>query len=141
MVAVAVATPAAAASTDDVGAFVLAGSCGNAGISRPGFTVRSGSGGLPVDTTILITGRGVSSIGVFTATPGIATITPLSSTARLATLVSPLPAGSLLGLRTTLSTTTAFTLDARATLPEGYVGTGATSAASVSSNEFVCAPG
>jgi hypothetical protein len=138
VVAVAVATPAAAASTDDIGAFVLAGSCGNAGITGPGFTLRAGSGDVPVGTTIVIVGSRVASIGVFTATSDIVTISSPSSTARLVTFIGPLPAGAFLGLRTTLSLTTAFVLTATLTLPDGYVGSGAKSAASVSSDRVFC---
>ncbi|MCJ1674713.1 hypothetical protein MT355_15750 [Rathayibacter sp. VKM Ac-2929] len=138
VVAVAVGTPAAAASGLDVGAFVLNGTCGSPGILGPGFTLTAGSADLPVGTTITIVGSGVANIGVFTATPSIATITSPSSTTRFVTLTGPLLAGSTLGLRTTLSVTSAFTLNATTTLPEGSVGTGAKSTASVRSDRVFC---
>lgn len=138
VVSLAVATPASAASGVDVGAYVLLGSCGLPGVVGPGFTLTAGSGDLPVDTVIIVTGRDVANIGVFSATPRIATVTVLSGTSRLITLTSPLAAGAVLGLRTTLSTSVPFTLNAVVTLPDGYTGTGAKSTGSVDSTYAGC---
>ncbi|MCJ1688621.1 hypothetical protein [Rathayibacter sp. VKM Ac-2927] len=136
VVAVALASPASAASSVDVGAFTVTGSCGTPGILGPGFRVVAGSGDLPVGTTILINGTGVRDIGVFKATPAIAFISVLSGTARQATLTSALPAGTTLALRTNLSTSTQFTLNAVASLPDGYAGTGS-KASGTAQNTFV----
>lgn len=138
VVALAVASPAAAASTVDVGAYALRGSCGAPGVLGPGFTLTAGSAALPVGTTIVITGSGVANIGVFRVTGGTATVTVLSGTSRLITLTSELAAGAMLAMRTTLSTSVAFTMNAVATLPDGFTGTGAKSAANVSSTLISC---
>jgi hypothetical protein len=139
VIALAVASPAAAASVVDVGAFALQGSCGTLGFLGPGFTLTAGpTASLPVGTTITITGSGVPNIGVFSVTGGTANVTVLSGTSRLITLTSELPAGATMAFRTTLSITNAFQLNAVATLPDGYSGTGAKTAANVSSTLILC---
>lgn len=139
VIAAAVAMPLAAASTIDVGAFSLRGSCGILGVLGPGFTLTAGLTALPVGTTIIVTGSGVANIGVFSPTGGTATVSVLSGTARLVTLTSALPAGATIALRTTLSITVAFTLNAIVSMPGGYVaGTGAKSSATVSSTLILC---
>ena len=75
VIAAAVATPLAAASTVDVGAFALDGSCGVLGVLGPGFTLTAGpTTPLPVGTSILINGTGIANIGVFSVTGGTATV-------------------------------------------------------------------
>ncbi|MEU4016767.1 hypothetical protein AB0E56_16005 [Microbacterium sp. NPDC028030] len=139
VIAAAVATPLAAASVVEVGAFSLDGSCGTLGLLGPGFTLTAGpSTPLPVGTSITITGSGVANVGVFSVTGGTATVNVLSGTSRQITLTSALPAGATIAFRTTLSITVAFTLNAAATLPAGYSGTGAKSAGSVSSTLVLC---
>ncbi|NRG40731.1 hypothetical protein HRK28_07315 [Rathayibacter sp. VKM Ac-2835] len=141
VVAVAVGTPAAAASAGDVGAFVLAGRCAVPGIRGPGFTLTAGSGDLPAGTRIVITGRGVANIGTFRATPEIASIEVLSGTARVAVLTSPLTAGATVSLITTLSSTVRYGLAAMVELIDGTVGTGSKNSASVEQSVSICSAG
>ncbi|MBF4461505.1 MULTISPECIES: hypothetical protein [unclassified Rathayibacter] len=138
-VAVALATPAAAASNVDVGAFLLTGSCGILGVLGPGFTLTaSGTAPIPAGTTVTIIGSGVANIGVFSVTGGAASVIVLSGTGRQITVTAPLPAGATIAFRTTLSTSVAFRLNAVAELPEGYSGTGAKTAATVNSTLILC---
>jgi hypothetical protein len=135
------AAPAHAASepVSDVGAYALRGSCGVLGLQGPGFTLTAGpDASLPVGTTVLITASGVANSGVFSVSGGMAQVTTLSGTVRLITLLAELPAGATLSMRTTLSITTPFNLNAVATLPEGYTGTGAKSDGTVSSTQILC---
>ncbi|WP_223626583.1 hypothetical protein [Microbacterium sp. EST19A] len=139
VIAAAVATPLAAASTVDVGAFSLDGTCGVLGVLGPGFTIQAGpTTPLPAGTTITITGGGVANIGVFSITGGTANVNVLSPTSRSIVLTAPLAAGATLAARTTLSISVAFTLNGAATLPAGYTGTGGKSAGSVSSTLILC---
>ncbi|GAB3634000.1 hypothetical protein GCM10027421_33530 [Microbacterium shaanxiense] len=139
VIAAAVATPLAAASVIDAGAFALRGSCGILDLLGPGFTLEAGpTTPLPVGTTVTITGSGIASIGVFSVSGGTAVVAVLSSTSRQVTLTTPLPAGATIALRTTLSITVAFQLNAVVTLPPGYSGSGAKTAANVSSTLILC---
>lgn len=139
VVAVAVATPSAAASIVDVGAFQLEGSCGALGLLGPGFTLRAGATTpLPVGTTVTITGSGVANIGAFSVSGGTATVNVLSGTSRQITLTAAVPAGATIAFRTTLSISVAFVLNAVATLPTGYSGTGAKTAGNVTSTLILC---
>lgn len=139
VIAAAVATPLAAASLADVGAFALAGTCGTLGLLGPGFTLTAdATTPLPVGTTVTVTGSGVANIGVFSVTGGTATVATLSGTSRQITLTSALPAGATIAFRTTLSITVAFQLNAVATLPSGFAGTGAKTAGNVSSTLVLC---
>ncbi len=139
VIALAVATPAAAASDVDLGAYALNGSCGTLGLLGPGFTLTAGpTEPIPVGTTVLINGSGVANIGVFSVTGGTATVSVLSGTSRLITLTSAVPAGATIAFRTTLSITVAFTLNGTTTLPTGYVATGAKPAGSVTSTLVLC---
>ncbi|NQX04538.1 hypothetical protein HQQ82_06960 [Rathayibacter sp. VKM Ac-2856] len=139
VVAVAVATPSAAASIVDIGAYALRGSCGTLGLLGPGFTLQAGpTAPLPIGTTVTITGSGIANIGVFSVSGGTATVNVLSGTSRQIVLTSEVPAGATIAIRTTLSITVAFQLNAVATLPTGYVGTGAKTAANVSSTLILC---
>jgi large repetitive protein len=123
----------------DLGAYHINGSCGVLGVLGPGFTLTAGPAApLPVGTSVLITGSGVANIGVFSVTGGTASVTVLSSTSRLITLTSALPAGATIAFRTTLSITVAFTLNAATTLPTGYVGTGSKPAGSVNATLVLC---
>lgn len=137
-IALAVAVPAASASTVDVGAFSLDGSCGALGTLGPGFTLKAGTGDIPAGTTISITGTGVANIGVFSVTGGTATVSVLSGNSRLITITSPVPAGATIAFRTTLSITVAFTLNAVATLPADFTATGAKTTAAVTSTLVLC---
>ena len=139
VIAVAIATPLASASDLDVGAYTLTGTCGVPGSSGPGFLLTAGpTTALPIGTSVLIIGRGVANIGVFSVQGGTANVATLSSTARQVTLTAALPAGNTLSMRTTLSTTVTFNLDAGASLPDGYVSTGAKTTASVVSSFEIC---
>jgi hypothetical protein len=138
VIALAAATPARAASVSDVGAFALGGSCGTIGILGPGFTLTAASAPLPVGTILIITGAGVSNIGVFTVSGGSASVVALSGTSRLITLTAELPADATMSFRTTLPVGSSFTLDAVVSLPSEYVGTGSKSAGSVSSTTQFC---
>ncbi|MCS5716785.1 hypothetical protein N1027_01395 [Herbiconiux sp. CPCC 205763] len=140
VIALAVATPAAAASGDtDLGAYHLNGSCGTLGLLGPGFTLTAGpTEPLPIGTTVTITGSGIANIGVFSVTGGTANVNVLSNTSRQITLTSAVPAGATIAFRTTLSISVSFTLNAVTTLPSGFVGTGGKPAASVSSTLILC---
>lgn len=137
-VAVVVATPAFAASTNELGAYHLNGSCGILGVLGPGFTLTAGSAPLPVGTTVTIFGSGIFNIGTFSVTGGVASVNVLSPTSRQVTLTAALPAGATLALRTTLSISVAWTLTGSVTVPEGYTGTGAKTTGSVSSTLILC---
>jgi hypothetical protein len=140
VIAVAAASPLAAASTaTNVGDFSLAGSCGVLGVLGPGFTLTAGAAPLPAGTVINITGSGIANIGVFSVTGGTASVNVLSPTSRQVTLTAPLAAGATLDLRTTLSLSVAFTLNASTTLPSGYVaGSGAKQSGTVTSTLVLC---
>ncbi|WP_028474130.1 hypothetical protein [Nocardioides alkalitolerans] len=138
-VAVVSAAPAFAASAVDVGAFALRGSCGTLGLLGPGFTLQAGpTTPLPVGTSVIITGSGVANIGVFSVSGGTADVQVLSPTSRQITVTSAVPAGATIAFRTTLSISVAFQLNAVATLPSGYSGTGAKTAGNVSSTLILC---
>ncbi len=139
IIAAAVATPLAAASFTDVGAFALRGNCGVLGVLGPGFTLQAGpTAPLPVGTTVAIVGSGIANIGAFGATGGTATSRSSPATSRLITLTAELPAGATIAFRTTLSISVAFQLNAVATLPTGYSGSSAKTGASVSSTLILC---
>lgn len=128
-----------AASNGDLGALRLDGSCGVMGVLGPGFMLKAGPDqALPVGTTVVIIGSGVANIGVFSIAGGSASVTVLSGTSRHITLTAALPAGATMELRTTLSITVPFTLNAITSLPAGHVGTGAKLAGGVSSTLILC---
>lgn len=140
VIAVAAATPLAAASGDvNVGAFSINGTCGVLGTLGPGFLLKAGpTTPLPVGTIIDITGSGVAIIGVFSITGGTATVTVVSRTQRQIVLSSSVAAGATLAMRTTLSISVAFTLSATVTLPSGYTQTGAKTSGGVNSTLVLC---
>ena len=140
VIAVAAATPLAAASTaTNVGNFALNGTCGVLGVLGPGFTLTAGSAPLPVGTIINITGSGIANIGVFSVTGGTATVNVLSGTARQITLTAPLAAGATMDFRTTLSISVAFQLSAASTLPSGFIaGAGAKQSGGVNATLILC---
>ncbi|MFJ4166424.1 hypothetical protein ACIPY5_12800 [Microbacterium sp. NPDC089698] len=140
VIAVAAATPLAAASTaTNVGNFALNGTCGVLGVLGPGFTLTAGNVALPVGTIINITGSGIANIGVFSVTGGTATVNVLSPTSRQITLTAPLAAGATIDFRTTLSISVAFQLAASTTLPTGFVaGSGAKQSGGVNATLILC---
>lgn len=140
VIAVAAATPLAAASTaTNVGNFALNGTCGVLGILGPGFTLTAGNVALPTGTIITVTGTGVANIGVFSITGGLANINVLSPTSRQITLTSPLAAGATMDFRTTLSISVAFQLSATTALPTGFVaGSGAKQSGGVNATLILC---
>ena len=138
-VTVTAAAPAFAAASADLGAFRLEGSCGVLGVLGPGFVLRAGPTALPVGTIVTVTGTGVANIGVFGVTGGTtADVSVLSPATRSIILTSPLPAGSRIEFRTTLSISLAFTLTGAATLPPGYTAQGAKTTAAVRSTLVLC---
>lgn len=143
MVAMAIAAPSAAAASgeDDLGAYRLQGDCGLFALQQPGFTLTAGPvRDLPVGTTVLIVGDGVASIGRFTVSGGSADANVVSPTAAQFTLIAPLPAGARMAFRTSLSSTSRWKLDASVTVPDGYVGSGAKTTATVASTLQGCVP-
>lgn len=139
VIAAAVAAPAASASTSELGALQLNGSCGVLGVLGPGFTLTaSATAPIPAGTVITITGTGIANIGVFSVTGGLASVAVLSGTSRQITLTAPLPAGATLNLRTTLSISVAFGLNASVTLPTGYTATGGKLSGNVNSTLILC---
>ena len=139
VIAAAVAAPAAAASSVELGALHLDGTCGTLGVLGPGFTLTAGpTQPLPVGTTIAISGSGVANIGVFSVTGGTASVSVLSGTSRLITLTAELPAGATIAFRTTLSISVAFQLNGTVTIPTGYTATGAKTTAGVNSTLILC---
>jgi len=142
VIAAAVAAPAASASTSELGALALNGSCGVLGVIGPGFTLTaSATAPIPAGTVVTITGSGVANIGVFSVTGGLASVNVLSGTDRQITLNADLPAGATLNLRTTLSISVAFGLSATVTLPSGYTATGGKLTGSVNSTLVFCNAG
>ena len=137
-VTLASAAPAFANSVTDVGAYQLSGTCGTLGILGPGFVLTAGSQPLPVGTSVTITGSGIANIGVFSISGGTANVAVLGGTSRQVTLTSELPAGATLAMRTTLSITVAFRLNAVSTLPSDYTASGAKTSAQVSSTLILC---
>ncbi|NQX35871.1 hypothetical protein [Herbiconiux sp. VKM Ac-2851] len=136
VVALGVATPLAAASTIDVGAYRVTDSCSVPGSGRPGFLLTAGPiASLPERTTITVSVTGVTTIGELTVTGVGAIVNDVSATSRLIVLTSPLPAGATMTISTTLSTSisTRWTLRAVSTLPRDYVATGATTESSFGS--------
>ncbi|WP_148043251.1 hypothetical protein [Flexivirga caeni] len=139
VIATAAAAPSASASTTDLGALQLDGTCGTLGVLGPGFTLTASSkAAIPAGTVINITGSGVANIGVFSITGGTASVSVLSSTSRSITLAAALPAGATLAARTTLSISVAFTLSASLTLPDDYTATGGKQSGSVNSTLVLC---
>lgn len=136
VVALGIATPLAAASVIDVGAYRLTNSCSVPGSGRPGFLLTAGpTASLPEGTTITVSVTGVTTIGDLTVTGVGAIVNDLSTTSRLIVLTSPLPAGATTTISTTLSTsiTTRWTLRAVSALPRDHVATGATTESSFAS--------
>lgn len=140
VLALAVASPAAAASVVDIGAFGFVGTCGVLGVHGPGFIIMpSATAPIPTGTTIVITGSGVSNIGAFSATPsGYTSIAVLSSTSRMVMVIAPIPAGVSVALRATLWTSVQFTLNSAVAVPDAYSATGAKTAGTVSSTVARC---
>lgn len=139
VIAAAIAAPAASASTVDIGAFNLNGNCGVLGLIGPGFVLTaSATAPIPAGTVINITGSGVANIGVFSVTGGLASVAVLSGTGRMITLTADLPAGASLEMRTTLSISVAFNLNAAAVLPTEVVGTGSKASGNVSATLILC---
>ncbi|MBP2411539.1 hypothetical protein JOF48_000338 [Arthrobacter stackebrandtii] len=139
VIAAAIAAPAASASGLDAGAFALNGTCGVLAVLGPGFTLTaSATAPIPAGTTIAVSGSGIANIGVFSITGGLASVSVLSGTDRLITLDADLAPGATLEMRTTLSISVAFTLNAVATVPAGDTATGAKTSANVSSTLILC---
>lgn len=141
VIAVAVSTPAMAASGVDVGAFTLNGTCGVLGVVGPGFLLSSADEPLPAGTTISITGSGIADIGIFTSDDIDAGVAVLTPTSRQITLNEELPANSTVAFRTTLSIDAEFALVGVAALPTGYTATGAKTVGTVDSTAVLCSAG
>ncbi|MEE2567943.1 hypothetical protein V1638_00820 [Pseudarthrobacter sp. J64] len=139
VIAAAIAAPAASASVLDAGAFNLDGTCGVLGLLGPGFLLTAAdTAPVPAGTVITITSSGIANIGVFSLTGGAAVVNVLSADSVQIVLTGDLLPGETLAMRTTLSITVAFTLNAVATLPAGYIGTGSDSVGQVSSTLILC---
>jgi hypothetical protein len=139
VITVATAAPAFAVSSSDVGAYTLTGTCGVLGVQPPGFVLMASStSDLPVGTVVNISASGIANAGTWTTTGGSATVTVVNATTRQITLTAPLPAGGALDMRTTLSITTAWTLNASTVLPSGYTSTGGKASASITSTLVLC---
>lgn len=138
--AAAVAAPLATASDVIVGDFAIEGTCGTVGELGPGFTLTaSPTVALPVGTSFLIVGSGVTNVGVFTLTGGAATVSNLGGQVRMVELTAALSAGQTLAVRSTLSLSVTFTIIAFVTLPDGFqAGPDAKEAASVTSTSSIC---
>jgi len=126
VLAMTAATPAQAASQPDVGRYTLTGSCGllHLGAVQPGFTLSPGTEPLPIGTQIVLVRSGLLSIGVIETDSGLASVTAgANNRTRVVTLTSPLEPGETLNIRSLLSLTIAFRIDATVTLPQGYTAT------------------
>ncbi|OOB89630.1 hypothetical protein [Rathayibacter sp. VKM Ac-2630] len=145
VVAVAVATPSAAASPDTAGAFQMNGTCGLVGVLNPGFVLQaSATAPLPQGTTITITRGGGLNVGVFDVTGGAVTLSLNTTSTKGYTLTAPLAAGASISFRTLLQLTVATTvITASVTLPAGYVaGAGAKAAGTLTDSLLIsCAEG
>ena len=127
VIAVAAATPLAAASTATaVNGFQVNGVCGLLGAVAPGFNIAAGSSPLPVGTQITITtgGVNVSLIGLG-AQSGLATVAVGGTGTQIITLTQALPANTTLSARWLLNVSALSTVSATLSLPTGFVaGTG-----------------
>lgn len=144
VIAAAVATPLAAASGDvEVGAFTVNGDCGVLGLGLLATGVEitaSPTAPLPAGTSIALTGTGLANVGVVSVTGGLASVSVVSPTTRNIVLDAPLAAGATLSLSTTINVAVAWTLTAVATLPAGYIGTGAKTTGGTTGTLILCNP-
>ncbi|QNA91998.1 MULTISPECIES: hypothetical protein [unclassified Microbacterium] len=139
VIAAAVATPLAAASVVDVGAFSVDGDCGTLGLLFPGFEITAGpSAPLPAGTVITITATGIANVQLFSISSALADIQLLGPTSQQITLVADLPAGTSFDARAVVGLGVGSTLTATATLPAGYTATGAKTSGSLSQTAILC---
>ncbi|MGV2902599.1 hypothetical protein ACNPM4_13045 [Microbacterium sp. AGC62] len=143
VIAAAVATPLAAASGDvEVGAFSVDGDCGTLGLLFPGFEITAGpSVPLPAGTVINITATGVANVQLFSISSALADIQLLGPTSQQITLVADLPAGASFEARALVGLGVGSVLTATATLPSGYVATGAKTSGTLSQTAILCTDG
>lgn len=142
VIAAAVATPLAAASVTDVGAFSVDGDCGTLGLLFPGFEITAGpSAPLPAGTVITITATGVANVQLFSISSALADIQLLGPTSQQITLVADLPAGTSFDARAVVGLGVGSTLTATATLPSGYTATGAKTTGTLSQTAILCTDG
>ncbi|MCT1476778.1 hypothetical protein [Microbacterium sp. p3-SID336] len=138
LIALAVATPLAAASTvTDVGAFNLVAAC-DIPPGGPGFTLVAGPVDLPAGTVITITGTGMANLGSLSIAGGAVSVDESAPTTRVITLTAPLAAGASLSMRADLSPATDYQLTGATTLPAGYDSTTATYNGSVINTDGTC---
>ncbi|MDR6867255.1 hypothetical protein J2Y69_001856 [Microbacterium resistens] len=142
VIAVAAATPLAAASTGTVEGFAVEGTCGLLGALGPGFTVKAGTTPIPVGTTILVQTSGVLALNLISLSgQGLAELNLLSNKQIAITLTAPIPAGSQLNIQWLLSVTVLTTTSATLTLPTGYTaGAGTKSLGSLRQTLILCTP-
>lgn len=142
VIAAAVATPMAAASGGDVGAFSVDGDCGVLGLLLPGFVIAAGpSAPLPAGTVIDITATGIANVQLFSISSALADIQLLSPTSQRITLVSDLPAGTSFNARAVVGLGVGSTLTATATLPAGYTATGGKPVGTLNQTAILCTDG
>jgi hypothetical protein len=123
VIALAVATPAAAASGDvNVGAFAVNGTCGalDLGAIGAGFTLTAGSAPLPVGTVVTVSGTGIASIAALGVTGGLASVT-VGASGQTFTLTAEQAAGSTISFTSLVTIGVGYSLTAVVTLPTGYV--------------------
>lgn len=142
VVAVAAATPLAAASTvTNVGDFSIDGSCGALGIIGAGFDLTAGNVALPAGTVIDITTTGLANIGLFTVTGGTADVQLIGTTGNRITLSAPLAANQTLQLRNAVTVAVISTMTANVTLPSGSVaGSNAKPTGAINATLVLCTP-
>lgn len=144
VLALAVATPLASASTTDinVGDFRIDGTCGASGAGKigTGFDVTAGAVDLPIGTVIKIQRTsGTVNLDNFTWTgnPGDSVVNTPSVTITLSTAI---PANTTLSWANPNDVTQAFAGSGTITLPSGYVGGGGSKASGTldDSNSEAC---
>lgn len=141
VIAAAIAAPAAAASTDmiDVGRYLILGACPLKPGHAPVLSIVPGpTTGLPVGTTILLTLAGSVTFNSFGASGGGTGFTWTSPSSVLVDLPWGLLPSAVLNISSELSNTQEFTLTATASLPSGYLGTGAVTTVKISSTPDGC---
>lgn len=142
VIAAAVASPAALASTNVVDGFRVDGTCGLLGTLGPGFTVAAGSAPIPVGTQIVLQSTSVLTVNLVSLSgQGLADVELLSSNRLGITLTQAIPAAGQLNIRWLLSVTVLTTTTATLTLPGGHTaGTGTKPQGGLRQTLILCTP-
>ncbi|QPZ37470.1 hypothetical protein [Paramicrobacterium chengjingii] len=142
VIAVAAATPAAAASEDTVvNGFQVAGTCGLLGTLGAGFTVAAGDTEIPAGTQItIVTDATIANVNVVSLSgQGLANVDLLSEDTVAITLTEAIPANGQMNVQWLLSIGLLTDTTATLTLPAGYTaGTGTKPQGTLSQTAIIC---